>query len=204
MDPTNPTQTEGEVPQPVVAEPSQSSTSIPKERLDQEIAKRKSAEAAAAAAQKELEALRSKATPPKPDASQTAPESGDLRAEVQFLKEQHQRRELQGELRLQDVKQAEAVQTILKANPDLKASEALSIAQARQPDLFGGEDKRAFNPGQHGVLRPSGGGPQPVVKSLKERSVEVAGIKDPILRDREEKRLFGKELAKVLGWQRPD
>lgn len=199
MDPTNPeTQPAAEAKEPVA--PEQQAPSIPKERLDQEIAKRKDAEAQLARLNSEIESLK-KQSAPKP--TQTSQTSGNdqLLAKVQQIEEREHRRELQEQLSLGDPKQAEAVQAVLRANPELKPSEALTIASTRNAELFGGTDQRAFNPGQHGSLRPTGGGP-PKVETLKDRVKKIAEM-PPILREQAEKKLHGKLLADTLGWQYP-
>ena len=204
MEPTTPEKTEASTQEPVAPEQAAPSVTIPKERLDQEIAKRKALEVELAKYAKEVETLKSAPTPQKPDSSQTKGDDiSELKATVMEIRDREQRRDLQLSLKLSSQDQAKAVQDILKASPDLKPAEALQIAQMRTPDAFGGTDQRGFNPSQHASLRPSGGGPQPVV-TLKDKVKAVREIQDPIQRGKAELNLHGKLLADALGWQYPN
>lgn len=202
MDPTTPAQASQGAPEPVVKE--QEAPSIPKERLDQEISKRRGLEEQLAKTAAELDALKKQAAANQQKGNQTEQvDVKNLAETVRSIQEKEHRRELQGTLGLKDDKQVDAVQSILKANPELKPSEALFIAQTRQPDVFGSVDQRSYNPGQHGSLRPSGGGP-PKVETLKDRVAKIKSMQDPIARDQAEQQLHGNLLRKVLGWPTTD
>lgn len=204
MEPTIPEGTANTAAEPVAEQKEPQSHSIPKERLDQEIGKRRSVEAELAQARKDLEELKSKSAPQRQEAGKSDGDLKTLQEQVRVIQEAEQRRELQRDLKLTEAEQVSLVQQILKASPDIKPSEALLIAQMRDPEKFGGTDKRGFDPSQHSSLRPNGAGAPKVGKTLKERAGEIAKITNPIDRDRAEKQLHGKIVASLLGWQRPD
>lgn len=204
MEPTNPAEqkTEAQAPAPVAQEPKAEEHRIPKARFDEVIAERKALADQLAAMQAEVAALKNTKAQ---EATKAAPADDlqRLRADVAAIKEQAYHAELQKGLGLQSEEQTKAVATLLKSNPDLKPSEALTIAASRNADLFGGKDQRAFNPGQHGSLSAKGNG-IPTPETLKDRVIKVGKIADPIVRAREEQRIHGKELAKLMGLPRTD
>ena len=202
-DPTTPEKTEAQTLPPVADQSKAEEPRIPKERLDQEIRKRNELADALEKLRLENEALKNRnkveeRVRAEPDADLKA-----LRDDVTAIKRANERVMLKNELKLQEDKQVAAVEIVLQENPSLKPAEALMLASARDAELFGGKDPRAFNPGQHGSLRTSGGGPLPA-ESLKDRAKKVDAIADPVVRQREVQRLFGKEVAKLAGIPRND
>lgn len=175
MDPTNPANPVEPAPQPVAADKQAAEPSIPKERLDQEISKRKSAEENLTKVLAELESLKKQpAAQPQPTAEKQGKQSdiATLAAEFQSIKDRDQRRELQRELSLPSEEHAAKVQEILKEAPTYKPKEALAVAKMRHQELFSGKDERAYDPGQHGSLRPTGNGP-PQVETMKSRIEDI-------------------------------
>jgi hypothetical protein len=177
---------------------------IPKARLDQQISKTKSLEEALEKARAENEALKSRSTVnPVAEQPRTVDDLQRLREDVAAIKRTTFRAELKQALNLATDEQIDAVEKVMQEAPALKVAEAAMLATTRNAELFGGKDPRAFDPGQHGSLRPRGAGPPPP-KSLKDRAKEVDAIADPVVRAREVQRLFGKELAKMAGIPRND
>lgn len=202
----NPTESEivnseAQVTQPVAEQPKAEEHRIPKERLDQEIAKRRALEEALDQVRAEAAALKNKKT----DASVigSAEDLLKLREDVAAIKQSAYRSELKSALNLQSDEQTKVVHELLVSNPDLKPSEALIIASHRNADLFGGKDQRTFQPGLHSSLSAKGSG-MPEVETLKDRVKKVGSMSDPIARAREEQRLHGKELARLMGLPRTD
>lgn len=203
MEPTNPSTEMSEVQagQPVADQPKAEEHRIPKERLDQEIAKRKALEDLAAKLQQENAALKNVSS--SASSSQPADDLSRLREDVAAIKQAAYRAELKSALQLQNEDQVKIVHDLMKSNPDLKPNEALLIASTRNAEAFGGKDSRTFQPGLHGSLSARGGG-MPQVETLSERATKVAKMSDPISRAREEQRLHGKELARLIGLPRTD
>lgn len=195
MESTDPQPQDGEAPAlgaQETAEPTE--TSIPKQRLDQEIAKRKASDEALAQARKELEALKKQGQPAPADGGQAAPSALDsIKREIAELKAADARKGLQSDLGLSTAEQAKVVHELMQSS-GLKATEALTIAQARHPDLFGSNDQRGFQAGQHASLRPNGGGP-PQADTWKERIAKVATMANGFERKEGTEKLVG-EMAK--------
>lgn len=173
---------------------------IPKERLDQEIAKRRESEAKLEAAQKELETLRNgSAQPGRPS---SAPQPADLTAiqmKLASIEARDNRRELAAKLGLNE-QQSEKVQDLV--GKGLSPEAALAAARVSNADLFQGQQNRGFDPSQHASVRPGGGSAQPAAK-LKDQFANVSKLPASERIDAQAE-FLGKNLAKTLGWTRPD
>lgn len=84
-----------------------------------------------------------------PEPAEKAPTTESHSTEQRILK-----MELRENLGLKTLEQADRVVGVLKSNPSLSHAEALSIAQSRNPVVFGVEDPRGPQQGQ-GTLPPS-------------------------------------------------
>jgi len=180
---------------------------IPKARLDQEVAKRKTAEERMAVLEEENRKLKepdvtepATPTPPPPPAvpGRSDEDMTAVMTKLQDLEVREARRELAQTLDL-TAKQAEEVHGVLQAAPGLQASEALLIAQGRNTELFGSADQRGYNPAQHSSLRPTGGGPPPA-ETTADRIEAVRKIPDAYERRRAHEALLGEALAAESGW----
>lgn len=180
---------------------------IPKARLDQELTKRKAAEAKSDELAKEIEKLKTEASTPKPEPSvqpeptvpgQSGEDMNAVMTKLNELEDREARRELAQSLTL-TTEQAVEVHGILKASEGLDAQEALMIARGRNTELFGSADQRGYDPGQHASLRPSGGGPPPV-ETEADRIKAVSEIQDRYVRDQEHSKLLGEKLARASNW----
>jgi hypothetical protein len=136
---------------------------------------------------------------------QSNPQVADMQKRLEQFERRDQARDTAAELGI-PLEQAIAVNEVRLNNPSLSTAEAFAIAQSRDPDAFGAMNPRAYNPGQHGSLRPRGGGvpPQQQPKSIKQRAQEIAAMPDPLKRMAAERHLIGSMAAKAAGWQYPD
>lgn len=176
---------------------------IPKQRLDQEIAKKEAIKAELDALRVEIDELKKqKGTQPAKDSQTDSKSTVDtLLAQVKEIQDRDARRELQRTLGLPE-EHAQKVQDIMRQSPDLKPSEALHVARQRHADLFQGKDQRGFDPGTHGGIRPTGGG-APAPETLKQKVAGIKTILNPIDRDAAERRMHGEivldKLAASMG-----
>jgi hypothetical protein len=171
---------------------------VPKERLDQEIAKRKERDAELDKLRAENDELKKqKATPPAKDSQTDGKGQLDsLLAQVKDIQDRNSRNELQRLLGLTE-EQTQKVQEVLSQAPNFTPKEALTIARGRHADLFQGKDQRGFDPGIHGSVRPNGSGAPPP-KTLKEQVGAIKTMTNPIDRDAAERRLHGEMVLSKL------
>lgn len=173
---------------------------IPKERLDQEIAKRRESEAQLAALQKEYETLKTAGNPPGKPTS--APQPADLTAiqmKLASIEARDARRELAAQLGLNE-KQSEKVQDLV--GKGLSPEAALAAARVSSADLFSSQQNRGFDPSQHASVR-SGGNGTPQANKLKDQFTAVAKLPSAERVDAAAE-FLGKNAAKALGWTRHD
>lgn len=172
---------------------------IPKERLDQEIGKRRDVETRLEAAQRELEALKKGGAPSPAAPAQPPSDLSVVQQKLAAIEAREQRRELSAKLGLND-SQAGAVADLVAKG--LSPDAALAAARVSNADLFSGQQQRGFDPSQHSSLRPTGNG-MPAAPKLKEQLEAVAKLPTDQRSDAQAE-LLGKRLSKTLGWTRPD
>lgn len=172
---------------------------IPKERLDQEIGKRRDVEIRLEAAQREIEALK-KGGAPSPAASAPPPtDLSEVNRKLALIEAERSRDKLAKQLGLND-QQADAVAVLV--GKGLTPDAALAAARVSNADLFSGQQQRGFDPSQHASMRPTGNG-MPTAPKLKEQLAQVAKLPADQRSDAQAE-LLGKRLAKALDWTRPD
>ena len=150
------------------------------------------------------EAARAAAKAPKP--AETPPaKPQDFAAErtrLDVLEKRDAVRELAAKNGL-SLEQAEKVHEIATASPQLKPSEHLIIAKARDPELWK-ETHPAGAQGFHGSARPSGGGgppaePDPIKRLIKSTREAPTRIE----RDNGLATICGVHMAKAMGFAHP-
>jgi hypothetical protein len=140
--------------------------SVPLEALAASRQKARTAEQELAEVKAELARLKESAGAAP---AQTPTEIQELSKQLAVIQRREQMRDLSRDLGLPDVKQAEAVATVMAKNSDLTPAEAMELARKRQPDLFNDLGQPAFDPGMHGSLRPTSGGHLPVESDRTQR-----------------------------------
>lgn len=137
----------------------ESAPMIPKARFDQVNTRLHSATAENEALKAKLQALEAERQKPAPAKDAPAPESPPE------AKPSPKPTELPAQdtrvlaLRLDEGIGAEAARLVLKYEDSgvMSRSEALAFARSRQPELFGGADKRGFDPTTHSATPPASG-----------------------------------------------
>ncbi len=175
---------------------------IPKGRLDKAVAQRNAAQAQVEKLQGELEMLREQVKAPREDAAVELDSGGkismdklaEMAAEAASaavegrLGDYSDRQKAVRDARhhgLTDV-QADAV-VDLQREKELSFDEAKALLEIRQPDLFKGQDPRAYTPEVHGTM-PSGGssslraGEEPVDHMKEIREAPSAQLREPLVR----------------------
>jgi hypothetical protein len=129
----------------------------------------------------------------------------DVKSQLAKYEQRDQARNTAQELGI-SIEQAVAVNAVRSTSPGLSTAEAFAIAQGRYPDDFNVPNPRAYNPGQHGSLRPRGGGapPQAQPLTIRQRAEQIRAMADPLKRAAAERHLIGSMAAKAAGWQYPE
>jgi hypothetical protein len=123
----------------------------------------------------------------------------EVAKELAELKAENEARSLEASLR---VTHEQARKLLPLTASGLNPREALAIAKGRDPQAFGAVAAGGFDAGQHGSLRPTGGGP-PAPPTMAQKIEEIRRMSNPIDRDAAERRLHGSlvldKLAAMMG-----
>jgi hypothetical protein len=195
----DPKVTKDDAPVDAGAEPKGEDIRIPKQELDKVRGKLKAEREEKENLQKELEELRKtqKAAEPDSQPKTGTDEVADIRKELAEIRAIEELRGLAQALNLNQ-EQAAAVHVLIKEAPGLSPSEALTIASARDTELFKTSDSKGYDPSQHGTLRP-GSGPPPKPNERAERLAEIRNAQGHGQKRELRARLLGERLASAMG-----